>query len=190
MLGFLYGSIAIAALVVAAILFMNVRIWVAAQNYRDVRIASIEVEDRIEGLAESADMFPGLGNYPRRDLFEIVAREVPRLPADRATGVMFTTDSEAEEALDVEPENWHIVVALGLVYQSASSQDERYLALARAFTDQATKIAPGRWEVFQLRARQLSLEGDHGGRSGAAYGILRGQPRGRARPERAEGPVA
>ena len=173
---FLYGSVAVVALVVAAILFVNVRVWVAAQNYRDVRIASIEVEDRIEGLAESADMFPGLGNYPRRDLFEIVAREVPRLPADRATGVMFTTDSEAEEALDVESENWHIVVALGLVYQSASSQDERYLALARAFTDQATKIAPGRWEVFQLRARQLSLEGDHGAGAELLTGFFEDNP--------------
>ena len=159
---FLYGSIAVVALVVAAIYFLNVRVWEAARNYRDVRVESMELEDRIEGLAESARMFPGLGNYPRRDLFEIVAREVPLLPPERALGVMFTTDSEAEEALDVEPENWHVVVALGLVYQSASSQDERYLALARAFTDQATKIAPGRWEVFQLRARQLSLEGDHG----------------------------
>lgn len=159
---FLYVSIAVVAFVVLAIWFVNVKVWEAARNYRDVRVMSMEVEDRIEGLSESAGMFPGLGNYPRRDLFEIVAREVPQLSADRAVGVMFTTDSEAEEALDVEPENWHIVVALGLVYQSASSQDERYLALARAFTDQATKIAPGRWEVFQLRARQLSLEGDHG----------------------------
>ena len=162
---FLYGSVVVAALVVAAILFVNVRVWVAAQNYRDVRVASLELEDTLEGLTESADLFPGLGNYPRRDLFEIVARDVPTLPPDRAQGVMFTTDGEAEKALDVEPENWHVVVALGLVYQSASSQDERYLALARAFTDQATEIAPGRWEVFQLRARQLSLEGDH--RAGA-----------------------
>ncbi len=173
---FLYGSMAIAALVVAAILFVNVRVWVAAQNYRDVRVASIELEERINGLAESADLFPGLGNYPRRDLFEIVAREVPLLPPERAVGVMFTTDSEAEEALDVEPENWHIVVALGLVYQSASSQDERYLALARAFTDQATEIAPGRWEVFQLRARQLSLEGDHGAGAELLNGFFESNP--------------
>ncbi len=173
---FLYGSMVVAALVVAAILFVNVRVWVAAQNYRDVRVASLELEDRLEGLSESADMFPGLGNYPRRDLFEIVAREVPQVSADRAVGVMFTTDSEAEEALDVEPENWHIVVALGLVYQSASSQDERYLALARAFTDQATKIAPGRWEVFQLRARQLSLEGEHGAGAELLNGFFEANP--------------
>ena len=173
---YLYGSMAIAALVVAGILFVNVRVWVAAQNYRDVRIASIELEDRLEGLAESADLFPGLGNYPRRDLFDIVAREVPRLPPERVEGVMRATEEEAEEALDVEPENWHIVVALGLVYQSASSQDERYQALARAFTDQATEIAPGRWEVFQLRARQLSLEGDQGAGAELLNGFFKANP--------------
>ena len=162
---FLYGSVAVVALVVAAILFVNVRVWVAAQNYRDVRVASIELEDRIEGLAESADMFPGLGNYPRRDLFDIAARELPGLPLERVEGVIQAIEDEAEEALDVEPENWHLAVSLGLVYQSAIAHDQQYVALARAFTDQATEIAPGRWEVFQLRARQLSLEGDH--RAGA-----------------------
>lgn len=157
---FLYGSVAVVALVVAAILFVNVWVLVAAQNYRDVRVASIELEDRIEGLAESADMFPGLGNYPRRDLFDIAARELPRLPLERVEGVIQAIENEAEDALDVEPENWHLVVSLGLVYQSAVAHDQQYVALARAFTDQATRIAPGRWEVFQLRARQLSLEGD------------------------------
>lgn len=157
---FLYGSVAVVALVVAAILFVNVWVLVAAQNYRDVRVASIELEDRIEGLAESADMFPGLGNYPRRDLFDIAARELPRLPLERVEGVIQAIENEAEDALDVEPENWHLVVSLGLVYQSAVAHDQQYVALARAFTDRATGIAPGRWEVFQLRARQLSLEGD------------------------------
>ena len=159
---FLYGSIAVVALVVAAILFVNIRVLVASQSYRDVRIASVELEERIDGLAESADMFPGLGNYPRRDLFDFVARELARLPPERVDGVVRATEREAEEALDVEPENWHLVVALGLAYQTAVSQDQRYLALARAFTDQATELAPGRWEVFQLRARQLSIEGDPG----------------------------
>ena len=159
---FLYGSVVVVALVVAAILFVNVRVWVAAQNYRDVRIATVELEDRIEGLAESADLFSGLGNYPRRDLFDAVARELPRLPRERLEGVMRATEVEAEEALDVEPENWHLAVSLGLVYQSAIAHDQKYVALARAFTDQAAEIAPGRWEVFQLRARQLSLEGEHG----------------------------
>ena len=167
---FLYGSVAVAALVVVAIYFVNIHVWEAAQNYRDVRVASIELEDRIEGLAESADMFPGLGNYPRRDLFDVAARELPRLPRERVEGVIQSIETEAEEALDVEPENWHLAVSLGLVYQSAIAHDQRYVALARAFTDQATEIAPGRWEVFQLRARQLSLEGD----SGAGADLLNG----------------
>ena len=62
--------------------------------------------------------------------------------------------------MDVEPDNWHMVVNLGMLYQAAASRDEQYLALARAFTDQATELAPGRWEVYQLRARQLFFEGE------------------------------
>ena len=158
---FLYASIVVAALVVAAILFVNIQAWSAAQIYRDVRVAAdMSLEERIDGLRESVTIFPGLGNYPRRDLFGYVRAELPGLDQERGEAVLLTTQEVAEEAMDVEPDNWHMVVGLGMMYQAAASQDDQYLALARAFTDQATELAPGRWEVYQLRARQLFFEGE------------------------------
>ena len=173
---FLYGSIAVVALVVAAVIFVNARVWAASQSYRDVRIASVELEERIDGLVESAVVFPGLGNYPRRDLFDFVSREVTGVPPERLEAVMRATEGSAEDAMDIEPQNWHLVVALGQAYQAATTRDQRYLALARAFTDQATELAPGRWEVFQLRARQHSIEGNHGAGADLLNGLFEANP--------------
>ena len=81
---FLYGSVVVAGLVVLAIIFINVQSWEAASVYRDVRVAAdMTLEERIDGLRESVALFPGLGNYPRRDLFGYVTAELTGLDQER-----------------------------------------------------------------------------------------------------------
>ena len=67
---------------------------------------------------------------------------------------------EGEAALDGEPREWRLHLALARIYQRASPDDATTMKLAREHTDRAAEAAPGRIEVLELRAAQHFHEGD------------------------------
>ena len=68
--------------------------------------------------------------------------------------------NEGEAALEAEPREWRLHLALARIYQRASPDDDATMRLAREHTDRASEAAPGRIEVMELRSTQHFHEGD------------------------------
>ena len=152
-----YGVALVLLLVPLSIYAVNYRPFVAAIAVVQTDNAGTwdEARDRFE---RSIDSFPPLANYPRRFLFEAVARNWDGLSEEQAQGAISLVEEEGRRALEAEPRGWMQYVRLTNVYQKASSIDPRYLERARQYLDKAAELAPETLQVALLQEQQQRLE--------------------------------
>ena len=116
--------------------------------------------ERLRSLQASIDAAPWLAVYPLRFTLTGLNSKWHELTGQERQATFQVAMTEGEEALESEPREWRLHLALARLYQRASPDDTATLALAREHTDRAAEAAPGRIEVLELRAAQHFHEGD------------------------------
>ena len=126
--------------------------------------------ERLRSLLASVDAAPWLAVYPLRFTLTGLNSKWDELTGQERQATFQVAMGEGEEALESEPREWRLHLALARIYQRASPDDATTMKLAREHTDRASEAAPGRIEVLELRAAQYFHEGD----VEAALGIIDG----------------
>ena len=116
--------------------------------------------DRLRSLQDSIDAAPWLAVYPLRFTLTGLNSSWADLTGQERQSTFQVAMNEGEAALENEPREWRLHLALARIYQRASPDDNTTMSLAREHTDRASEAAPGRVEVLELRAAQLFHEGD------------------------------
>ena len=116
--------------------------------------------ERLRSLQDSIDAAPWLAIYPLRFTLTGLNTRWADLTGQERQATFRIAMNEGEAALDGEPREWRLHLALARIYQRASPDDTTTMKLAREHTDRAAEAAPGRIEVLELRAAQHFHEGD------------------------------
>ena len=144
---------AVAAVVIIASLFLfNVRPYLAAEDIALSKHA-VSWDQRLDLLDQAIEGFPGLANYPRRELVDAAAASIKSLPDDEFRKVIDRVAAEARRGLEAEPDNWRLMVSLARFYHAASETDESYVKVAQEYANDAAQRGAGCPEdVLGLRA--------------------------------------
>ncbi len=116
--------------------------------------------ERLESLLASVEAAPWLEVYPLRFTLTRLNSEWAALTGQDRQATFQVAMNEGEAALESEPREWRLHLALARIYQRASPDNSATMSLAREHTDRALEAAPGRVEVLELQATQLFHEGD------------------------------
>ena len=85
-----------------------------------------------------------------------------------------SAEREGRMAMEKEPLEWRIHLALANLYQTASARDSSYAQRARVLVEEAIALAPERIELQQLLVRQFLVEGDADGAMNTIDSFLEG----------------
>ena len=133
----------------------------AGSRAADAALAESRVAvERLQSLRESIDAAPWLAVYPLRFTLTGLNAGWAGLTGQERQAMFQVAMNEGEAALESEPREWRLHLALARIYQRASPDDAATMKLAREHTDGASEAAPGRVEVLELRAAQLFHEGE------------------------------
>ena len=170
------GLVAAGILVSVAIYVFNVRAYNGARAMLGSMDASLTWEQKIGEFERSIDAFPALANYPRRIMFEQLARNWGNLNEQEVQVALDAAEREGHRAITSEPEEWRLYLSLGGLYQNAASMDPVYLGRAASLVADAAQLAPERIEVNQFLVRQRMVEGDFEGARLVIEDYLRKSP--------------
>ena len=139
------GGTAVAVVVVlvtvASLFLFNFRPYLAAEDIAQSK-RNISWDAKLELLNQAIEDFPGLANYPRRELVDAAARSIKSLPDDEFRKVVDRMEIEARRGLEAEPDNWRLMIALARFYHVASDLDESYVEVASGYANDAAQRAP------------------------------------------------
>ena len=114
-------------------------------------VAPTSTFDQALGYCEQALIdFKPLANYPRLVLFENAARLWPTLGLLSKSRLLALVDTEAAAAIDSEPENWRVYLALARLYGVIAASDPAYVERAIRYRDKTLELAPHRQEAGAL----------------------------------------
>ena len=145
-------AVAAALVTVLALLFLNFRAYSAAEDINMARRAA-QWETKLELFSQAIDDFPGLANYPRRELIEEAARSIKSLPEAEVRSLIDRVADEARRGLESEPENWRLMISLARFYHVAASTDESYARVAQRYLDDAVERAPSVVKMYVVSER-------------------------------------
>ena len=129
--------------------------------------------DRIDYFDQSIRASPELANYPRRFMFASLSSNWSKLSEEEIEATLEAAEREGRKALEAEPREWRIHLALANLYQTAASLDPSYGVQARDLLDEALALAPERIELRQLEVRQFAIEKDYEGALNAIDSYLK-----------------
>ena len=128
--------------------------------------------DRIDFFDQSINASPALANYPRRFMFAVLSSNWGSLTEQEIQATLEAAEREGQAALESEPWEWRIHLALANLYQTASALDPSYAKRARVLVEEAIALAPERVELQKLLVRQFLVEGDTDGAMSAIDSFL------------------
>ena len=134
-------AVVAAAVTIASLFFFNLRPYSAAEDIAQSKRAA-QWGVKLELFNQAIEGFPGLANYPRRELVDAAAASIKSLPEDEFRHVVDRVAAEARRGLEAEPDNWRLMISLARFYQVASEIDESYVEVAREYAEDAVQRAP------------------------------------------------
>ena len=137
---------------VLALLFLNFRAYSAAEDIAMAKRAA-QWEVKLELFNQAIDDFPGLANYPRRELIDEATRSIESLPEDEVRALVDRVADEARRGLEAEPDNWRLMISLARFYQAASEMDESYVEVAQEYANDAAQRAPAVLKMYSASER-------------------------------------
>ena len=153
------GAGLIAMILVMSLLVFNARPFGAAKAVVRTANPAITWDQRLGLFQKSIDDFPALANYPRMMLLTQVSRNIRGMTPQELGLALAIIETEAQHAMEGEPESWRVEVSLARFYQIASQQiDAAYLELARTHLDEAIRLAPRTLDVVSVLKDQEHLE--------------------------------
>ena len=143
----------IAAVVAVASLFLfNFKPYSAAEDI-DLAKRAVSWEVKLELMNRGIESFPGLANYPRRELVDAAARSIKSLPEDEFREAVDRVSVAARRGLEAEPDNWRLMVSLARFYHAASEIDESYAEVSQEYVDDAAQRAPRVLKMYAASER-------------------------------------
>ncbi len=134
-------AVVIAIAVIASLFLFSFDPYSAAEDIAQAK-NSASWDSSLELLDRSIEVFPGLANYPRRELVDTAARSVGALSEDEFRVVADRVELAAGEILEDEPENWRLMITLARFYEVASQLDPSYMQIAEEYVKDAAERAP------------------------------------------------
>ena len=134
-------AIGMAAVTVASLFLFNFKPYLAAEDI-DLAKRNTNWKTKLELLDQAIEGFPGLANYPRRELVDAAAQSIKSLGKDEVGGIFDRVSEAAHNGLEAEPDNWRLMVSLARFYQAASDIDESYVEIAQEYVNHAAQRAP------------------------------------------------
>lgn len=117
-----------------------------------------EWDARVARFNEAVALFPELGGGPRMYLMSEAMRISDSLSDEELHSAAELFERETRAQLELEPQNWRILVALADFYQTAAERDEAYVSAARKHLESARELAPNVVEQSYIFREQLDLE--------------------------------
>ena len=140
---------------VAAFTLISVSMWMHGQALSSATIilgvsrGETGIDAVLATVEKSIETFPPLANYPRLILINNVGAIWANLSEEQSGRVMALAEREAAKAIEGEPENWRIHLAVVNMYRDVirKSAEFDYLDAARPYLDRAAMLAPERKEI-------------------------------------------
>ena len=144
-----------------AIILLNLAPYNGSRRILDTLNPNISWGERLVHFEESIDSFPPLANYPRIVMFNRINTEWDKLEGQEVAAALAAVEKAGQDALNSEPQEWRVHLALAKIYQRAGSIDLAYVARARDLVDEAAQLVPQRIEVIQMLGLQGLVEKDY-----------------------------
>ncbi len=122
----------------------------AASAVRRMVAPTSTFDQALDCFEQALTDFKPLANYPRLVLFDNVARLWPMLGILSKSRLLVLVDTEAAAAIDSEPENWRVYLALARLYGTIAASGPAYAETAIRYRDKALELAPHRHEAEAL----------------------------------------
>ena len=146
-------AVVAAAVTIASLFFFNLRPYSAAEDIAQSKRDVSQWNERLDLLDQAIEGFPGLANYPRRELVDAAAASIKSLPDDEFRHVVDRVAAEARRGLEAEPDNWRLMISLARFYHAASETDESYVEVAQEYANDAAQRAPAVLKMYSASER-------------------------------------
>lgn len=157
--GVILLPLCVMAFAVGAAMLVNGRAYsAAAAGAQFVGSTGSEWDARAARFNDSVEMFPELGGFPRLFMISEATRIYDSFTDDELQGAAELVESETRAQLELEPQNWRMLLTLAEFYQTASDRDAAYRVMARENLERAREFAPRVVEQSELLEKQLELE--------------------------------
>ncbi len=160
-----WGAVCLMALVsvvvIGALYALNLRAYNAAADIVGFGLAArtgATWDERLVYAEESISTFPGLANYPRRRLMRDSFDRLSSLSDEEFWAAVALMENTADDALEVEPENWRFVALVIHLQHIAGQRDAEYLTKAKENLDLMAALAPNLPDTRILIETQDELE--------------------------------
>ena len=157
-----WGAVCLMALVsvvvIGALYALNLRAYNAAADIVRFGRTGTTWEERLVYAEESISTFPGLANYPRRHLMRDSFDRLSSLSDEEFWAAVALMENTADDALEVEPENWRFVALVIHLQHIAGQRDAEYLTKAKENLDLMAALAPNLPDTRILIETQDELE--------------------------------
>ena len=131
-------------------LLANQAIYSAASVTRSMVASASTLSHSIGAFKRATSAFKPLANYPRLLFFENMTRLSKGLHFLSRVRLLGLVTTEAGAAIDTEPENWRIYVALARLYGEMAASVPEYADAAQRYREKALALAPQRQESLAL----------------------------------------
>ena len=122
----------------------------AASAVRRMVAPTRTFDQALDCFEQALTDFKPLANYPRLVLFDNAARLWPTLGILSKSRLLALVDTEAAAAIDSEPENWRVYLALARLYGVIAASGPAYVERAIRYRDKTLELAPHRHEAGAL----------------------------------------
>ena len=157
--GVILLPLCVMALAVGAAMLVNGRAYsAAAASAQFLRSTGSEWDARAARFNDSVEMFPELGGFPRLFMISEATRIYDSLTDDELRSAAELAESATRAQLELEPQNFRMLLTLAEFYQTASDRDAAYRVMARENIERAREFAPRVVEQSELLEKQLELE--------------------------------
>ena len=157
--GVILLPLCVMALAVGAAMLVNGRAYsAAAASAQFLRETGSEWDARAARFNDSVETFPELGGFPRLFMISEATRIYDSLTDDELRSAAELAESATRAQLELEPQNFRVLLTLAEFYQTASDRDAAYRVMARENIERAREFAPRVVEQSELLEKQLELE--------------------------------
>ena len=142
-------------------MWMHFRALNAASTILTVTEQVSSVDSILSEVDRSIETFPALANYPRLVLINNVGSVWGELSEEESGRAMAMVEREAARAIESEPENWRIHIAMVHMYRDViikGGADFDYLDAAKPYLDKSALLAPERIEIREALQKFESME--------------------------------
>ena len=162
--GFYVPYTLIAALLLAllslSIYFLNIRPFDAAQATYHLANPQRDLDGLLSKAQESSRNFSPLATLSSQMLMQQSLGLWDGLSSEDRVRAFTLAEEEGKRAIQREPRNPKLYLAMARVYQAARHLDPTHLGLARQYTEKADQFAPQHTQIQHLVATQKLLQGD------------------------------